>query len=257
MGSGSHSIHVRAWQSNGAFGDAYSSVNVGSSSATSGLPVPPTTAKVISQIEDTTNNWSSCSTCAGGASTTTNYWTAPFQSAPSRDGSSRQFYEGGTAWSNTLWIKKVGNQSAYKNFLWDFWVYFDPTTAANLWVAEYDLWQSVSGQEFMMGTQCNFGLGRWDVWNSAGGKWVGTGIPCARFSGNTWHHIQWYMQRVSGNQYKFVTLAVDGVSYPLNWTYYTTGVNWADDMGLQWQLDLSQTGGDAHEWVDQVKLTLW
>ncbi len=256
LGAGTYSVYIRAWDSTGAYGTSPAfSIAVGA--ASSSLPVPPSTAVTISQIEDTTDNWSNCSTCAGGGSSTTNYWTAPFQTSPSRDGSSREFYNGSGAWSNVLWIKKFGNQDAYSHFLWDFWVYFDPTSAANLWAAEYDLWQSVSGQEFMMGSQCDFGLGRWDVWNSATKHWIGTGIPCPRFAGNTWHHIQWYMQRISWNQYKFVTLVVDGVPYTLNWAYYTSGENWADSLGVQWQLDLNGSGIGAHEWVDQVKLTFW
>ena len=260
LGSGTHTLYVRAWDKGGAgygtSGTAKFSVGSTSTSST-GLPTVPSTAKVWTKLEDTTDSWSDCSAnCAGGQSTT-NYWMAPFQTSPSRDGSSRQFFNGGAAWANVLWIKKLGNQNQAHHFLWDFWVYFDSTTAANVWAAEYDLWQSVGGHEFMMGSQCDFGTGYWDTWNSSAGHWVQTSIPCKRFAGGTWHHIQWYMERVSSNQYRYNTLVVDGVSHAVNQTFYTNGVNWADSMGVQWQLDLSSNGYDAHEWVDQVKLSIW
>jgi len=256
-GAGGHQVHVRAWQSNGAYGDAWANISVGSTSSTTpGLPIPPSTAAVFSKLEETTTNWSSCSTCAGGTSTT-NYWSAAYQSSPSQDGSSRVFFNGGNAWSNVLWIKKLGDQSWAKNFLWDFWVYYDSNAAAHLWTAEFDLWQAVNKQEFMIGSQCNFGQGRWDVWSASSGHWIGTSVPCPRFAANTWHHIQWYVQRVSWNQYKYVTLAVDGKAYSLNQVYYTNYANWANSLGVQWQLDLDSTGLDAKEWIDQTKLTIW
>jgi hypothetical protein len=266
LSAGAHQLRVRAWQSNGAWGDYVLNVNVAqvasssaSSGTSSGLPTPPSNAKVWSNLEDSTSGWSDCGTtaCAGGASGTDNYWTAPFQGSPSLDGSSREFYNGGSAWSNVLWIKKLGAQNSVSNFLWDFYVQFDSGAANNLWTAEYDLWQSVNGQEFMIGSQCNFGLGVWDVWNSSTNTWVRTSIPCKRFAPGTWHHIQWYVQRVSGNQYRYKTLVVDGAAHNLSQTFYANASGWADCLGLQWQLDLNGSGVDAHEWIDKVKLTAW
>ena len=218
MGGGWHTIHVRAWQSTGAYGDNYFRVNVtGTSSPNpgSGLPTPPSSAKVWSHLEDGTSAWSSCSAnCAGGKSTS-NFWTAPYQSSPSLDGSSREFFNGGGAWANTLWTKKLGAQDWATHFIWDFWVYFDSNAAHNLWTAEYDLFQAVNHREFMIGSQCNFGAGRWDTWNAATNNWIHTSVPCPRFAPNTWHHIQWYVTtNTSTHTYKYVTLVVDGHSYP-------------------------------------------
>ncbi len=254
--TGSHSIYIRAWDKyNGTYGTSPNfTINVG---ASTGLPTPPSTATVFKQIEDMTTGWHSCSNCAGGASTTSNYWMAQFQGSPSMDGSSTEFYNGGTAWSNVLWYKPLGAQNFAANFLWDFYVYFDSTTIANLWTAEFDLYQAINGFEWMIGSQCNFGDGDWNTWNQAAGTWVSTSVPCPRWSANTWHHIQWYMQRVSSTQYKYVTLVVDGVSYPVNQTYSGSYSGWADTLGVQWQLDLNSTGTRAYEWIDNVTLTIW
>ncbi len=254
---GWHSIYVRAWDRvTGAYGTSPTfSINVGSTSS-SALPAPPSSAHVWYNLEQSTSNWSSCSDCAGGAYTS-NYWKAFWQSSPSMDGASLEFFNGGGAWADVLWIKKLGSQNWATNFLWDFYVYFDSTTAANLWSAEYDLWQSVGRYEFMIGSQCVFGTGEWDTWDQAHGRWVQTSIPCNRFSPGSWHHIQYYLQRLSGNRYKYVTLVVDGHSYAVNQTYYAGWSGWSDDLGVQWQLDLNGYGTDAHEWVEKVKLSIW
>ena len=220
------------------------------------LPTPPASAKVFDNIEETTDNWHACSDCAGGGSTTRNFSTQ-LQSSPAMNGLSRQFHNGGTAWSNVLWYRSVGAQNSATNFLWEFYVYFDATTAANVWSAEYDLYQAIGGFEFMIGSQCNFGDGHWDTWNQAIGAWVHTAVPCPRFTPGTWHRIQWYMQRVSSTQYRYDTLVVDGQVYTVNQTFSGSSVGWADTLGVQWQLDLGSNGLPANEWIDQVKLTVW
>jgi hypothetical protein len=253
---GQHTMSVRAADGSGAHADSPSfKISVVSTSADNPLPTPPATALVFNNIEETTD-WRSCSDCAGGGSTTANYSTQ-LQSSPAMNGLSRQFYNGGTAWSNVLWYRSLGPHNSATNFLWDFYVYFDSTTAANLWTAEYDLYQSIGGFEFMIGSQCNFGEGHWDTWNQATGHWVPSSIPCERFSPDTWHHIQWYLQRVSLTQYRYDTVVVDGQAHTVNQTFSGSPVNWADTLGVQWQLDLNSTGLPANEWIEKVTLTIW
>lgn len=222
----------------------------------SALPTPPSSATVFNDIDDSTDSWSSCSTCAGGAVTSA-FWSAPFQTTPSVAGSSRQFYIAGPAWASALWIKKFGAQNASTHFLWDFWVYFDATSAANSWSAEYDLWQAVGKQEFMIGSQCVFGTNEWDMWDSANNKWVNSGVPCPRFSAEKWHHIQWYVERTSATTYRYNTLVVDEQPFTLNRTFSTNPTDWDDSLGVQWQLDQNGTGLALSQWVDNAKLTIW
>jgi hypothetical protein len=252
---GRHTIYIRAWDRVSGYGTSPSfTINVGGSGA---LPTPPSSAKVFSNIEDMSGfKWCSAN-CAGGQSTT-NYWMAQYQGSPSMYGSSMQLFNGGNAWANTLWYKSLGQNNWASHFLWDFYVYFDSTTIANLHTAEFDFYQSIAGIELMVGSQCNFGEGVWDIWNQASNQWIGTSIPCKRFSANSWHHIQWYVERASWNQYRYVTLVVDGTPYSLNnRTYYGNYQGWTDLIGVQWQLDLGPEGVDAHEWVDKATLTIW
>jgi hypothetical protein len=255
--AGQHTMYVKASDRAGGHGNSASfNISVPSSTTDNPLPTPPATATAFNNIEEMTTGWRSCSDCAGGGSTTTNYSTQ-LQSSPAMNGLSRQFYNGGTSWSNVLWIRSLGANNFATNFLWDFYVSFDSTAAANLWTAEYDLYQSIGGFEFMIGSQCNFGEGQWDIWDQAAINWIRTSIPCERFSPDTWHHIQWYLQRVSSTQYRYDTLVVDGQAYTINQTFSGSPVNWADSLGVQWQLDLASNGLPARQWIDKVTLTIW
>jgi hypothetical protein len=254
--SGWHSIYIRAWdRSNGSYGTSPTiSINVGGTSTSSDVPTPPSTATVFSNIDN--NTFNSCSAnCAGGQSTS-NYWQAGWQASPSLDGSSREFFNGGNAWANVLWYKEWSGYSWATHYLWDFWVQFN-SGIFDLHSAEFDFYEANSGVELMAGSQCNFGNGVWDTWNQSGGKWIATSIPCKRFSAGTWHHIQWYVTRPSYNQYKYVTLVVDGTAYYVNQTYYGSANGWGDKVGVQYQLDLGPDGVDNKIWVDKVKLSIW
>lgn len=141
--------------------------------------------------------------------------------------------------------------------MWDFYVYFDSASAAGTWSAEYDLWQSIGGQQYMIGSQCVFGTNEWDLWDSSTNHWINSGLPCPRFSANTWHHIQWDVERISMTQYRYNTLFVDDVAYPLNKVFNSQPTDWDDGLGVQWQLDQNGSGTALNEWVDKVKLTIW
>ncbi len=109
----------------------------------------------------------------------------------------------------------------------------------------------------MIGSQCVFGTNEWDVWDSSINKWINTGVPCPRLSGDAWHHIQWDVERLSATQYRFNTLFVDGQPFPINRVFDSNPINWDDDLGVQWQLDQNAAGAPVTEWIDRVKLTIW
>jgi hypothetical protein len=54
------------------------------------------------------------------------------------------------------------------------------------------------------------GDGYWDTWDSANNRWIENGVTCPRWAANTWHHVQWYVERVGPTQYRYDTLVVDG-----------------------------------------------
>lgn len=220
------------------------------------LPTPPANATVLKEMQNNTASWSICSLCAAGTNTTGNYWMHFAQTEPSLSGSSMEMYADGPQWSNVLFMDTMLGASTNTHFLWDFWVYHDPAAEAHFWSSEFDFWQVLGGKEFMIGSQCDFGDGYWSTWDSQGNRWVLNGIPCPHWSAG-WHHVQWYLERISPTQYRYDTLVFDGQAYGFNqvWTYNPT--TWQDMVGVQFQVDQDPTGTPLHEWVDNVTLTMW
>ena len=120
------------------------------------------------------------------------------------------------------------------------------------------MFQFIGGYNYMIGSQCDYGNGVWGVWDGFNQKWIGTDIACQKLTPGIWHHIQWYVQRVPNtHNYHYVTLVVDGQSYSVNKTFSAKNLGWADNMGVQYQLDVKASGGGYHEWVDKSTLTVW
>ncbi len=250
---GTHQLVVRAWDSAGA----YASQSVQIQVVSDGLPTPPPNAIVFNHIEDN-GNWGSCNgaDCAGGSGQGV-YWMAQNQAAPSLSGRSTEFYTSGV-WENALWWQKLGNNDAAHNLLWDFFFYVDSNYNVSAQALEFDTFQFISGYNYMIGTECDYGAQIWDTWDEAAGHWIHSNIPCPHFAANTWHHIQLYTQtNASAHQYKYVTLVVDGQSTPVNFVGNARYLNWGDNIGVQWQLDINKNGSGIHEWIDNAKLTVW
>ena len=264
VGAGTHTLVVRAWDSTGAYGDQTIKFVAGSGTpappptSTNGLPTPPSSAKVFNNINQMNSGWIACGDpgCAGGSGSG-NYWQAFYQTSPAMDGSSMELYRDGV-WGNSLWHHKMGAINSVTNFLSDFYLYLDDNSLKGTQALEYEAFQFVGGYNYMMGTQCDYGLGKWDTWSETAGHWLPTSIPCPKFSTNAWHHIQWYITvNHSNHSYTYHTLVVDGHVYTLNQTQYAKYLAWGDNLGAQWQLDENASGVGYHEWVDKATLTVW
>ena len=225
--------------------------------ATASLPTPPAKATVLTGMQNVQANWSICSQCAAGTNVTSNYTMTFDQSQPSLSGSSLEMYAGGPQWSNVLFKDIIMGTTQNTHFLWDFWVYHDPAVEAHFWSSELDFYVVLSGKEFMIGSQCDFGDGYWATWDSDGARWVLNGIACPHWTPG-WHHVQEYDELVNNaTQYRYDTLVLDGTAYGLNQTWNVNSTTWQDQIGLQYQLDQDTSGTPLHEWVDKVTLTMW
>ncbi|MFP5235572.1 MAG: hypothetical protein ACLGSD_06695 [Acidobacteriota bacterium] len=221
------------------------------------MPTPPSNATVLSEMQNDQANWSICSQCAAGTNVTKNYTLTFDQSQPSLSGSSLEMYAGGPRWSNVLFKDIMMGTNHNTHFLWDFWVYHDPAVENHFWSSELDFYVVLSGNEYMIGSQCDFGDGYWSTWDSNGNRWVLNGIPCPHWTPG-WHHVQEYDELVNnGTQYRYDTIVFDGTPYALNQTWNTNSTTWQDQTGLQFQLDQDPTGTPLHEWADKVTLTEW
>ncbi len=256
--NGNHQLVTRAWDSSGAYGSVYEEITVTSGGGGGGgLPTPPPNAIVFNNIDQRGGwNWCHDPGCAGGSGSGT-YWMAQYQSSPSRDGSSMEFFNSGV-WANALFWQKLGPNDGVHNFLWDFYFWVDDSSQHATQALEFDTFQFVHGYNYMIGSQCDYGRGVWDTWDEASGHWMPTSIACPKFSPNTWHHIQWYVTtNTNSHQYTYVTLVVDGQPTSPNVTRNARYLGWSDNVGVQWQLDVNASGQGYHEWVDSATLSIW
>jgi hypothetical protein len=213
----------------------------------------------ISNIDDNTSGWGSCTDCAGGKHDADIYWMAQFQTAPSKDGDSTQFYVSASKPnSNVLFWDKLGAHNSASQFTWDFWVYLD-NASLSAQALEYDLFQYVSGVDYMFGTQCTYSSGYWDVWDMGSRAWVPTQVKCNKFTPKVWHHIIWQFHRTSDTKMHYDSLTLDGVVYPVNQVQRSGRLpkGWSEDLGVQWQLDTPTSPLTFNEWVDKVKVTIY
>src|SRR3954468_17671221 len=170
--AGPHALTVQAWDS---AGNVYrSAVNL---TVQTGSVIPPT-ATVFSKIEDMAS-WKSCDACAGagGQGPATPHWMAQFQTTPALDGSSAEFFIGGTnPYGAALWWKQLGPIDSVTHFVYDMSFYLNDVTAPQ--ALEFDVNQALNGKKFIFGSECDFhGAKTWRVWDTVL-HWQDTGISC-------------------------------------------------------------------------------
>ncbi len=215
--------------------------------------------------------WGSCTTCAGGQNEdTATIFTAPFQTSPSIDGSSRVFQISGQQYANGAWWYKVGPNQKVNKFKFDFWLQVDQgTTAAQ--ALEFDAFQYTTIKnrtDYFWGTQCNYFSGWWELWNEGQQVWERTQIPCKQFTPGVWYRITLRFRRKNCDRpldkYESLEIAqfdankklVCSRKYMLNAEYPagTLPADYTPNMGVQFQMDLGAAGGTMNEWVDKVNL---
>jgi hypothetical protein len=251
VASGSHSVVVQAWDSAGhVYKSAALSINVQAS-------IIPANAIVFSKVEEMTN-WQSCDVCAGagGNGPATPHWMAQFQTTPSLDGASAEFFVGGsTPYAAALWWKQLGPIDSATHFVYDMNFYF--TNSAAPQALEFDVNQSVNGKKYIFGTECDFhGNQTWRVWDSSL-HWQDTGVSCvAAHTSKVWHSLRWEFERTSGGHTHFIAVTVDGVRKIVD-RFYNPQASSVRELNLAFQMDGNSTMTDYNVWLDKVKLSVW
>ena len=180
-----------------------------------------------------------------------------------------------------FWKDPNNPQANHTNFLWDFWFYV-PTgmQASTVQALEFDLFQAVrlsdGVHEFMFGSQCNYAANHWQLWLPAktGLTWVNTGLAPCQFAGGTWHHMIYFLQRVTSSGYqqipanfssssdvntdlRFASLTIDGQTLFLGGLSHSTLQPWLPVLGVQHQLDSAVANATLEEYVDKETIISW
>jgi hypothetical protein len=174
---------------------------------------------------------------------------------PSMDNNSSEFFLGGTtSYASALWWKQLGAQSTAKNFVYDLYFYLKDSTAPQ--ALEFDVNQSVNGNMFVFGTECDIrGSKTWRVWDY-NLHWVSTGIPCTTPTAYTWHHLVWEFERTDDGHMHFISVTLDGVKNYVN-KYHTPRPKNAKELNVAFQMDGNKSMTDYSVWLDKVSLTYW
>jgi Big-like domain-containing protein len=258
MSAGSHYVVVQSWDSKGTVQKQPMTITVTSTSSGDGSGTTiPSNATYYSNIDQMTG-WESCDSCAGpgGAGPSAPYSMTQNQSSPSLDGRAVEFFLGGsTPYSAALWWKQLGGNSAVRNFVYDLYFYVKNPSASQ--ALEFDVNQSLGGQKFIFGTQCDYKNHKdWDVWDTAGRAWIKTGIPCTPPQAYTWNHLVLEFQRTTGGKASFIAVTLNGKKSYINRSYYpkSSGVN---ELNAAFQMDGNGSMTDYSVWLDKVRLIAW
>jgi len=255
-------------------GSASSQSQSGNFAGSVNIPNPPSSAILVSQIQQL-SNWSSstgaASQCPNGvASPTCNPVNANYNATvghpadplvlPGSSGTSGEFqiYQS-PANATVVWGQALQTHSTATNFIWDFYVY---VTGAHYASSELDLYATLNGgQRFMMGSQCNRGNNSWDTWNEASQTWIhNMNVPCnSVLSPGLWHRVSFYNSiDLASNTYTYRVLRIDGVDYILNQTQPAQHMNWPDGLlGVQVQLDADSSGQAVDEYFENMQTYSW
>ena len=180
-----------------------------------------------------------------------------------------------------FWKDPSNPQANHTNFLWDFWFYV-PTgvQASTVQALEFDLFQAVrlsdGVHEFMFGSQCNYAANQWQLWlpTKTGLTWVSTGLAPCQFTGGTWHHMIYFLQRVTSSGYqqipaefssssdintglRFASLTIDGQTLFLGGLSRSTLQSWSPVLGVQHQLDSAAANATLEEYIDKETIISW
>ena len=143
-----------------------------SSTSTTGYPVPPSSAVVYTNVQNTKNT-GSCDTsgCAARGQAADRRGIAFNQTSPSLSGSSTEVYNSGIGF-DSLWYWHLGAEDAVTNIELDFYLMVDGGSTTTTQAMENGPQQYVGGYKYSMTMQCEDANQIWRVWISRqkGGK---------------------------------------------------------------------------------------
>ena len=168
---------------------------------------------------------------------------------------------GGILSSNTY-----GHDTDSTNFVYDVHVWL--TADSVLSNLEMDGNQVIrNGHTIIYGFQCSGYSNTWEYTVNAGtvdspkAHWLKSTAPCnpAKWTRNTWHHIQISVSRDDSGNVTYHSVWFDGVEQPINKTVMSEfSLGWAlGALVANFQVDGLGTSGSATIYVDNLKMSRW
>jgi hypothetical protein len=260
-GTGSHTLHVKAWGDAGSACVTDVAINV--EAAPSTAAVIPSEAISVSGLQVLSGWVEQHDPGTSGSST----GSMSLVTAPSHDGDARQFVSNFADYGGELFHISFGDDTTSTNFLYDAWVYLpSPSTAiANV---EMDMNQVMpNGQTVIFGFQCDGWSGTWDYTANKGtpekpvDTWLHSNAACnpRKWSTDTWHHVQVSYSRDDSGNVTYRSVWLDGAESTLNVTVPSAfALGWAPTLLTNFQLDgYLSTSGAATAYLDDLTIYRW
>jgi hypothetical protein len=254
LAAGFHTVIMKAWDTKGNYFQQVLSIAV-----SGGTPPPAGTPKgVVSKIEEM-SGWQSCSVCAGpgGNGIDAAHSLTQGVKSPSLDGSSSQFWLGGThPYTNALFVKPLGGRAGATHFVldFDFWI-GNANVAQGL---EFDIFYARDGFKNYFLTECDSAgtyAGTWQVIDVTIDSWQRTGLPC-HVNSFAWNHVTLEFYRQPDGNSRFVSVSMNGNKQYVNRTYPALRTSsFSMDAGVQMDGDSRQDNFSI--WVDRMSITYW
>jgi hypothetical protein len=261
-GTGSHTLHVKAWGNQGAACDTDVAITIATSTSGGGTAVIPSGAASVSNIESL-GGWTATfdGATGGGAN-----GSSSLVAAPSQNGHSRQFVTNFSNSGGERYSISFGDDNTSTNFFYDVWVYLN-SSSSQIGNIEMDMNQTMeNGQTAIFGFQCDGYTSTWDYTKNAGSptspndQWVHSGAYCnpRGWSINTWHHVQVYYSRDDSGNITYHTVWLDGLQENINATVPSAfALGWAPSLVTNFQVDGLGSGGSPSVYLDAVTVYRW
>ena len=259
--TGGHTLHVKAWGSNGASCVTSISITV-TAGTTSSESIIPSTADVVSHIQ-ALSNWGATHDTGGPGSSS---GSTSIVSSPSLYGSTRKFAVSFSNSGDTRFSKSFSDNVDAQNLFYDTWVYLT-SSSSKIGNLEFDLNQVMpDGKTALIGFQCDGYSGEWaynvntGTASSPKPHWAsksGTHCNPRSWSIDKWHHVQASFSRNSTGTVTYHSIWFDGSQVSMNVSAFVAAdLGWAPVVNTQFQIDGLGTG-TVTAYLDNLTVSMW
>ncbi len=258
--TGTHTLHVKAWGSNGSSCVTDVAIDIKASSSSSDSV--PENAVTVSHIQ-ALSGWHAAHD-SGGPGTSSG--SSSIVSSPSLYGSTRRFETSFSDSGDERYAIEFADDVDSKNFFYDAWV--DLTSSASkLANLEMDINQVMAnGKTVLVGVQCDGYSGHWAYTVNQGSAsdvkpaWVsksGTSCNPRSWSRDNWHHVQFSFSRDDAGTITYHSVWLDGVEAALNATAFgAADLGWGPTINTQFQVD-GLGSGSVTAYLDNLTISRW
>ena len=255
-GTGTHTVHVKAWGEKGS--SCVTDVTV---TVTASNSVVPSNAASVGNVQ-ALGDWKASNDSAAGGSASG--WMAIVNS-PARTGSARKFVTSFSDNGDERYQASFGDDTSSTNFVYDTWLYI-PSSSTNIANLEMDMNQVMSnGQTVIFGFQCDGWNGTWDYTANTGtakkpiDTWVRSRQGCnpQSWSKNTWHHVQIKYSRNDSGFVTYESVWLDGREQAINATVSSVfSLGWSPVLLTNFQVD-GRGWGTNTVYMDDLIVSRW